>query len=86
MQGTNFFEVAQSPYSLDWFEQGIRARLEHLSLSADTPLEHYSQTGQSLSPDNIEKMISHLELRMLEMSYLINELKLLQKLKTDVLP
>ncbi|WP_299456916.1 hypothetical protein [uncultured Microscilla sp.] len=86
MQGTNFFDVAQSPYSLDWFEQGIRARLEHLSLLADTPLENYSQTGQSLNPNSIERMTSHLELCMLEMSYLINELKLLQKLKIDVLP
>ena len=68
--------------SLTILEENLRVRLERFSFSAHTPLEQLREGGYTLNARNTEKIVSHLELTILDLKYLINDLYWLQWIKT----
>ncbi len=68
----------QAAPSLTLLEEGIQARLEQLTFSAYFPLEFIKESGKTFTSDNIERVINHLEVTIIELKYLANELRWLQ--------
>ena len=73
----------QAPPSLTLLEEGLQARLEQLTFSAYFPLEFIKESGKTFTSENIERVINHLELTIIELNYLANELRWLQFIRTQ---
>ncbi|EAY28245.1 hypothetical protein [Microscilla marina] len=75
MQYKTFVSAAQSveaPIALDitLFEQSVRSRIEAFALNADALIEHCQQPG-------LPNVAQHLEQRLLEIRFLLNDLSFL---------
>jgi len=73
----------QAPPSLTLLEEGLQARLEQLTFSAYFPLEFIKESGKTFTSENIERVINHLEVTIIELNYLANELRWLQFIRTQ---
>ena len=73
----------QTPPSLTLLEEGIQARLEQLTFSAYFPLEYIKGSNKTFTTENIERVINHLEVTVIELNYLANELRWLQLIRTQ---
>jgi len=71
-----------SEQSIDLFEQSIRNRLEQYAFSVQVPLTYYKQSGQQFNAESTDNITNHLEVTLIELRYLVNELQLLQQLKS----
>ena len=69
--------------SLTLLEEGIQARLEQLTFSAYFPLEFIKGSGKTFTAENIERVINHLEVTIIELNYLANELRWLHLIRTQ---
>lgn len=89
MQSSTLFTASQNAVStqqapsLTLLEEGIQARLEQLTFSAYFPLEFIKESGKTFTSENIERVINHLEVTMIELNYLANELRWLQYIRTQ---
>ncbi len=81
MQDTTLSTATQNKPSLALLEENLRVRLERFSFSAHTPLEHYREAGYKLTAGNVDSIVNHLELTILDLKYLINDLYWLQWIK-----
>ena len=72
MQDTIFGGLGQDNPSIALFEQSIRTRVEAFALNAHALIEQ--------NPDP-EMLTNHIELTRMELSFLLNELRLLERLK-----
>ena len=69
--------------SLTLLEEGIQSRLEQLTFSAYFPLEYIKGSNKTFTTENIERVINHLEVTVIELNYLANELRWLQLIRTQ---
>mgnify|MGYP001074854401 CR=1 FL=1 len=89
MQSSTLFTASQNAVStqqapsLTLLEEGIQARLEQLTFSAYFPLEFIKESGKTFTAENIERVINHLEVTIIELNYLANELRWLQYIRTQ---
>ena len=74
---------AQMPPSLTLLEEGLQARLEQLTFSAYFPLEYIKGSDKTFTAENIERVINHLEVTIIELNYLANELRWLQLIRSQ---